>query len=151
MPEELNPYAPPREAVDINPDLDGGELIDASTGQRLVTCIIDYVGVMLFGAMVGVGLALLDATEVLIAMPDFVFGVGLMTLYYVGFESVFGRTPGKMIMGTRVVTDQGGTPSILQILGRTFIRFVPFEPFSAFGGGQMWHDSWSSTRVVSTR
>jgi hypothetical protein len=38
-----------------------------------------------------------------------------------------------------------------QILGRTFSRFVPFEPFSFLGSGHGWHDRWSDTRVVRTR
>ncbi|HEX2675275.1 MAG TPA: RDD family protein, partial [Polyangiales bacterium] len=75
-----------------------------------------------------------------------------MLAYYIFFEAVFGRTPGKMLTGTRVVTVDGGTPSFTQILGRNLARYVPFEPFSFFGDDAVgWHDSWSGTRVVKVR
>jgi uncharacterized RDD family membrane protein YckC len=52
-----------------------------------------------------------------------------------------------------VVRFDGNKPNVPQIIGRTFARFIPFEPFSvAFGSSNNgWHDSLSGTRVVSVR
>jgi len=79
-------------------------------------------------------------------------GIVVMIGYYAGFEAAFGKTPGKMLVGTRVVTTTGGEPSFGQCLGRTFARCVPFEPFSFFGANAVgWHDRWTNTRVIRTR
>lgn len=70
--------------------------------------------------------------------------------HYVLFEAIFGRTPGKLITGTRtrVVTAK---PGFGQIIGRRFARLVPFEPFSFLVSSGGWHDRWSGTRVVRVR
>jgi len=141
MGEEPNLYAAPRvKSLDPpDPRVDADTLTDATPGKRFVTFIIDYIGFLLFSFGIGVVAVLIDETG------------AVMTIYYVAFEATLGRTPGKMIMGTRVIAEQGETVTFLQVLGRTFARFVPFEAFSALGGGQMWHDSWTKTRVVTTR
>ncbi len=79
-----------------------------------------------------------------------VFGIGTFVVYYVAFEATLGRTPGKMVIGTRVIRDDGGKPRVAQVIGRSFARFIPFEPLSIFFGN-MWHDSLSNTRVVQSR
>ena len=73
--------------------------------------------------------------------------------YFVGCERSTGKTIGKYVTGTKVVTVDAGQPSIRQLIGRTAARFVPFEPFSFFGDKQPvgWHDDWSGTRVVKDR
>lgn len=71
----------------------------------------------------------------------------LQLIYYFTFESVFQATPGKLLSGTRVVTEEGGKPGTKQIFIRSVTRLVPFEAFSIFG--QMWHDTWSDTYVVN--
>ena len=72
-----------------------------------------------------------------------------MLIYYVPQEAFWGRTIGKLITGTRVVSEDGGPASFGQVVGRTFARMIPFEPFSFFGStASGWHDSLSHTRVV---
>ncbi|MEM7154071.1 MAG: RDD family protein [Myxococcota bacterium] len=150
--EAPNPYAAPQAESEYTPQDDHPELIDASTGQRFLTFIIDYIGTMIFGFIAGFGLAIIGGAEALMSVPDFVLGVIFMVTYYVLFETTLGRTPGKYLAGTRVVTDDGSAPTFLKVLGRSFARLVPFEAFSAFSSsGRMWHDSWSGTRVVTTR
>lgn len=91
--------------------------------------------------------------------PNFVrdYGIGIlgMLLYYVPMEGLFGFTIGKLVTGTRVVDEQGGRPTWRQVLIRTAMRFVPFEPLSAFGekGSEPrpWHDTVAKTRVVRRR
>lgn len=72
---------------------------------------------------------------------------GVWFAYYIGFEIAAGKTLGKFITKTRVIRVDGGRPSAAQIIGRTFARLVPFEPFSFLVRGN-WHDAWSGTCVV---
>ena len=53
-----------------------------------------------------------------------------------------------MITGTRVVNNQGLEPTSREIAIRTISRFIPFEPFSFFGGTGL-HDSYSRTVVIT--
>lgn len=68
--------------------------------------------------------------------------------YYTIFEAATkGKTLGKILTGTIAVT-QNGTPFTFRLaLMRTLCRFIPFEPFSAFGY-MPWHDSITKTCVV---
>ena len=59
-----------------------------------------------------------------------------------------GRSLGKWITKTKVLTEDGETPSTLSFLKRNFSRCVPFELFSALFDLIPWHDQWSDTRVV---
>jgi uncharacterized RDD family membrane protein YckC len=75
--------------------------------------------------------------------------LGWMVGYYFIFEALFQVTPGKLATGTHVVDWNGNKPSLLQILGRSLTRFIPFEPLSFFGRSpDGWHDRWSGTYVV---
>jgi uncharacterized RDD family membrane protein YckC len=140
-----NPYAAP---VSDEPKPEAPTQLNlASDGQRIGTIVVDYFVVM-FSA--GFFLALVDGPDP--AGPGKLLLYMYMAVYYLGFEAACGRTPGKMIMGTRVVTLDGELPSFWQCLGRTATRFVPFEPLSFIGAKAIgWHDKWSDTRVVRTR
>jgi uncharacterized RDD family membrane protein YckC len=143
-----NPYASP--VSDEAKSATSTELNLASNGQRFATFFIDYIGMTVCSAIVGVFLALLGGAEM--AALSGLLGIVVMIGYYAGFEAAWGQTPGKMLMGTRVVTTTGGEPSFGQCLGRTFARCVPFEPFSFFGSEPVgWHDRWTNTRVIRTR
>ena len=77
--------------------------------------------------------------------------MGLLAIvaYFVICETAFQRTIGKLVTGTIVVNEFGGRPCFKQIVGRSFARFIPFEPLSFFGKEPVgWHDSLSGTRVV---
>ena len=56
---------------------------------------------------------------------------GLLNETLVVMSGEFGRTVGKLVSGTRVVTESGDKPTTLQILQRTLSRMVPFEGESA--------------------
>ena len=76
--------------------------------------------------------------------------VTLFLLYFIEEGFLKGKTIGKMVTGTRAVNDDGTmiTPQTAAL--RSIIRFVPFEPFSAFGT-QPWHDRWANTIVIDER
>lgn len=59
-----------------------------------------------------------------------------------------GRSLGKWITKTKVLTEDGETPSTLSFLKRNFSRCVPFELFSAVFDLIPWHDQWTNTRVI---
>ena len=67
--------------------------------------------------------------------------------YYISELLLKGRTVGKYITGTKVVTIFGEIPNSSQVLKRTLSRLIPFDALSFFGENG-WHDSWSDTRVV---
>lgn len=145
-----NPYAPPSArapaAFMVEDPLD---LPLASTGQRFGNYLLDLLGI--FGFVFVLGFVAIVGGAGVQGVSDFGGYVGMLA-YYAICEAAFGKTLGKLVTGTRVVMEDGSKPGFGTILLRTVIRFVPFEPLSAlFGDGVMWHDSWSKTRVISTR
>jgi uncharacterized RDD family membrane protein YckC len=145
MTQPFNPYRAPQEDAEQPTSLPSRGT-EASTGKRFANLLLDQffmiVMVVVAAVVLGGGADGEDAP-----------GNGLTWLmmlgYYLFFEGVFGVTPAKLITKTRVVRLDGSKPSFAQILGRTFARFVPFEPFSFFGGSAGWHDRWSKTAVVN--
>lgn len=83
---------------------------------------------------------------------DLIVSILYVFLYYFVFESIFQRTLGKLITGTKVVDFNGRKPTLGMIAKRTLIRFIPFEAFS-FPGKKAygWHDRWSETYVVKAK
>ena len=72
--------------------------------------------------------------------------------YYIGMEVSAGKTVGKYVTGTQVITEDGELPSAGTVVIRTLCRMIPFEAFSFFGSTPRgWHDKLSKTRVVKTR
>ena len=138
-----NPYAPPE--ADDEPaisSLDDG-IVLASQGARFVNFLIDNVVRVVFSVMVTV------LSPGISPIVRGVLSIVVTLGYYLVLEVAFQATVGKLVTRTRVVTANGGKPSFAQILGRTFSRFVPFEPLSLLGRQPVgWHDSWSGTRVV---
>lgn len=134
----------------------------ASKGTRFANFIIDYIAIIILSFVVGViigiiselvgSYALLDLLDSNIIL-EYAFGLLLWLMYYIPFE-VFtkGRTIGKFITKTKVVTPQGLEPNFESVLVRTLCRFIPFEQFSFLGeDGKGWHDSISKTYVVDVK
>jgi uncharacterized RDD family membrane protein YckC len=145
MGDEFNPYEAPRaDGQGPLPRAYLGDTLDASRGIRFANLLIDSFFRIIIGGVVGF---LLGTSKQPLLNAG--LGIGLIIVYYLFFEGLFQATPGKMITGTRVVALDGSRPSFPQIVGRTFARFVPFEPFSFFSStSEGWHDRWSGTRVV---
>ncbi|NQU26637.1 MAG: RDD family protein [Candidatus Nealsonbacteria bacterium] len=154
--QDQNPYESPFEVspAPVAPQVEEMQL--ASTGIRFGNYILDMMFFMALALFLGLVLGVVGGEAALEAMentPDFVFGALLLLIYYVPQEAVAGRTLAKLITGTRVVTVDGETPTFGQIIGRTFSRMIPFEPFSFLGGKFPvgWHDKLSGTRVIRSR
>jgi uncharacterized RDD family membrane protein YckC len=146
---ERNPYAAPTVKVaDVPATLDA-EL--ANMVRRFLNFLIDS---LILWSVVVAGATFLAALD-----ESFRQSFGTMLLlrlftafaYYATFETLLGRTPAKLMTGTRVVTDAGERPTFRAIVLRTLARWVPFEAFSCLSDPPVgWHDRWSGTRVVLT-
>jgi uncharacterized RDD family membrane protein YckC len=149
---ERNRYAPPRSNV-VEAVTPQSPTVFASKGRRFGTLVVDYIGYFL-GGFVIVGLIEIlfgqRGLEVIRSVPNFVLGLIVIVTYYVFFEGLWARTPGKLVFGTIVVTESGHKPSLRKIAIRTLCRFIPFEAFS-FLGALGWHDSLSRTRVIRAK
>lgn len=76
-------------------------------------------------------------------------GLFLLFLYYVLAESIWGRTLGKMATGSYVLDKDGNKPKLRQIIGRSFLRLLLFDPYSYLFGKEVgMHDLVSNTLVV---
>jgi uncharacterized RDD family membrane protein YckC len=150
MSEQINPYLAPAAALEET--VPAEDMRHASNGIRFFTLLIDYVGFVMVTFVVGMIAALVGpaALEAMQFANGYLVGWGLYLGYYVFFEAIWGRTPGKFILGTIVVTDEGKKPGMMTIVKRSLCRFIPFEAFSFFGE-RGWHDSITDTVVIRTR
>lgn len=151
MTSEFNPYLPPGSALIESVAEQRRER--ASNWRRLGTWLVDYVCLILVMALLGLVVGLLFGQAGVAALkkvPDFALGLTLMLAYYCFFEGVWARTPGKLVFGTMVVSQQGDKPVFGRIVGRTLCRFIPFDALSFFGEAG-WHDSIPKTQVVLVR
>ncbi len=147
-----SPYTPPESSL--------AELVApptwadlATTGQRLTNLILDSFGTFAFAIPMTIAFEVLSPGS-LEGLNEVFAGFLFTTTYYLSFELLFQRTPAKWVTGTRVVRDDGNRLTIGRAIGRTAVRYIPFEAFSFLGGQGRpigLHDSWSKTRVVRTR
>lgn len=162
-----NPYGAPIAPIEAELPSERLPIEAAGRWRRFFGFVIDYVVNLIFSFVVAIpyvlylywqggeaGLfAVLDGEQNVIL--DYVLGLVSMLVYYVVLEAWFGWTIGKLVTGTRVVNAQGGRPTWGQVVGRTFGRFIPFEPFSLLFASdddrRGWHDKLSKTYVVRRR
>jgi uncharacterized RDD family membrane protein YckC len=81
-------------------------------------------------------------------LPIILFTFLLFWAYYFILESRNGKTVGKMITGTKVVTVTGEQPDRRTIAIRTLCRIIPFEFLSYLFSRNGWHDTLSKTVVI---
>ena len=78
----------------------------------------------------------------------YVFFYGTIFLYYMLFELIFTRTPGKWVTMTRVRDTTGHRPAWYRILFRSLLRLTLIDPFFIPFFNRTLHDHLSGTRVV---
>ncbi len=82
-----------------------------------------------------------------------IIGLVFYPLYYIIFEYIWQRTPGKFLTKSLVIDEYGNKPTLRAIVLRSLIRVVPFETFSCledkYKRSYGWHDKWSNTWVVT--
>lgn len=151
--QDVNPYQAPLETSFAEPELDADSLPVASSNRRFLNFILDNIA---FRFLI-VSLALTSMVAGIDIWPtnrvyDIFLSIFLFMLYFTVQEAFWGRTLAKFITGTKVVTAEGGSPTVQQVIGRTLCRLIPFEAFTFFGKFPVgWHDKFSGTRVVLTR
>ncbi|MFH1700900.1 MAG: RDD family protein [Candidatus Zixiibacteriota bacterium] len=117
-----------------------------SKWRRLTNGFVDMVAALVLSILIDMAFTLLRA--------HFVNSKAQVILtivaYYLVCEYFFGRTIGKAITHTEVLSANGQKPSFGQVAIRTLVRFIPIEPLSILfsSQGKGWHDSWSRTQVV---
>lgn len=147
----MNPYQSPS-TVSVEPP-GFGDLPDAPAGKRFLNYLIDHITVG-FGFVFAVAYLSSSAAEWMASLElvDFLVVMVLSVGYYIVLESMGGYTLGKLITGTKAISADGKPLSFWQVLGRSFARLIPFEPFSFLGSTKSgWHDTMPNTRVVDTR
>ena len=128
------------------------QLEPAAKNIRFANYIIDVIAYYIFSYIVGMLIALVGLTYLLVdKLSLYAISFVVYFIYYFLFELTTGRTLGKLITGTHVVSITGDNPTKKQVLLRNLSRLVPFEPFSFLGDGTGWHDTWSDTMVVKNK
>ncbi len=122
----------------------------ASFGKRITNYIIDVIVVTILLNITGYYLQLeiitpkgeLTETGILVMLI-------IIPVYYLLMEYSLGKTMGKIITKTKVISTDGSKPSFLQCMVRALTRLLPMEQFSGlFFNGIFWHDSIPKTLVV---
>jgi uncharacterized RDD family membrane protein YckC len=126
------------------------QLVAAGILERFIGNLIDGVVILVLTVLVRTLLAGSSAT---------VASVILDALYYIGFWSSSGQTPGKVIMNTRIIDAQdGGLPRLSQAILRYIGTFISFfclglgyfwAIFDKYN--QTWHDKIANTVVVKVK
>lgn len=130
-----------------------------SDRDRFFNCIFDFVFILViififtFLVVIAGNIFRFDAygmwVEIMIDLGMTGTYLSFAMLYYIIFESLCGRTLGKIITGSVIIDEYGLKPGFGSILKRTLCRLIPFDGLSFLGAsGRMWHDSLSRTYVV---
>jgi len=137
---------------------------------RLVAFVIDLVIVtvlvIISDAAMGLVATLLKSmhlirsgalAETVVTVVTAAPGVVLFVAYYIGFWLAAGQTPGKRIMGVRIVRIDGGRVELGNVVRRfvgywlSCILFLGFLWILVDNQRQAWHDSLSGTIVIYSR
>jgi len=133
------------------------ELIYASKTKRLINFLVDSILILI------IFLALLYLAARLIlesGIPSYLeigrsysiepFFLFIMFSYYLIFEGIFETTPGKLITKTKIIKHNGEKVRFGDLILRTLIRIIPFDPFSFLTKDSYgWHDKLSKTRIIN--
>lgn len=132
-------------------------LIRATSGQRITNYVIDMIintviTMFVFGMLLIVFLGEDAASELNPVVDHIISAIATAIIYFITEISLHGKTLGKYVTKTRVVTTTGDTPTANQYLGRSFARAVPFDAFSFLNDNASgWHDKWSDTMVIDEK
>lgn len=125
------------------------EYRNATKTKRFLNYLIDRIILFAVGVVAYIGLEYINVVIPDNQISNYLFGSAIGFVYYFIFEVSTQRTLGKLITKTKVVTEDGLTPTPHFLITRSLSRFVPFDAFSFLGSEDTgWHDRWSKTRVV---
>lgn len=118
--------------------------------KRLINYIVDTATILMMFF-----LSLKTLPFILKKVPfDFSFDINIVLtinfiFYYLIFEGINGRTMGKYLTQTKVISKNGAKPKFTQIIVRTLVRILFIEVLSYIAKRPNgWHDRASNTEVV---
>lgn len=146
-----NPYA--SSASPLRGEQVAGELATAT--RRFWTFVIDWIVIRAVFLVLEVVYGVLYGVDALLHVDGTIYWWGAFLTFYLSYyfilESLFGRTLGKALLGTRVVDLQGNAVAMSSVLVRSLARLIPLEPLSFSLAETWWHDSLSNTQVLRIR
>lgn len=112
--------------------------------------VLDFIGLVFYGLVQGIA-ALLPGLMVNVVL--LVVMAVVAVIYLLLGWTRFGRTPGMMAVGLRLVNAQGAPPAFPAALARLAAVCLPLPGLSLFGllpalGGKAWHDRLAQTAVI---
>lgn len=115
--------------------------------------VIDYI---VFPVPAAIFVSINMADYLTASGADFEVFYGIVSLVWISQifigELLFGRTLGKLVTGTKVVSTNSENLRYIQVFVRTLIRAFPIEMISFLGKNPTgWHDSLSKTMVVDAK
>ena len=162
-------------AISINTEIEatGSELLSkprAGFWVRFIAYIIDSIllvitgGILDFVTGLGIGIGAIisgstaEETEIVAGIFGFIINITLSLIYYVVFVGAKGQTPGKMVLGLKIIKTSGEEMTY----GRAFLRWIGYGvSFLILGIGflmiafsrekQGLHDKIAGTYVVKVR
>ncbi len=117
-------------------------------GTRVINFVVDTLVIFVLSFAAYKGWAFYAFYYGILFIPFYYFFWAILVIYYLFFESIFKRTPGKWLSLTKVVNKNGGRPSFLQILLRSFVRIIFIDCFFIPFLNKTLHDYLSGTEVV---
>ena len=125
------PVPPATSYGGTNQGVSGADLPPAGVGLRCIDGILDFIVLFIIGSVIAfiTGQTTADGFE-LHGMSAFTWWlIGLV--YYVAFEVAMGATPGKMLLGLRVIKTDGAVCDLKAAIIRNVCRIV--DNFLAIG------------------
>ncbi|MGI8951124.1 MAG: RDD family protein [Chitinophagaceae bacterium] len=123
-------------------------MINVGIGTRVLNFIVDTLLIFLLSFAAFKGWQFYSYYWGIIYFPFYYFFWSIIFIYYLFFESIFKRTPGKWLSFSKVVSKNGGKPSFIQIVLRSLIRLTIIDCFFIPFLDETLHDYVSKTKVV---
>jgi uncharacterized RDD family membrane protein YckC len=131
--------------------------VGAVMHKRFLNYLVDYYCMVILLTTIYIIVGLITQKP----LPDdsdtshinLVYAILFFFAYYTFFEAIWGKTPGKFVSRTKVVTKDGKKPNFSTILKRGLCRLVPFDMLSFLRerNPEGWHDKWVGTIVVDEK
>ncbi len=119
-------------------------------GTRVLNFLVDTFFIFLLSYAAYKGWTFYAFYYGIIYFPFYYFFFGVLFLYYLVFESIFERTPGKWLTFSKVVNKKGGKSSFIQIFLRSIVRLTIIDCFFIPFLEKTLHDYVSKTEVVES-
>lgn len=119
-------------------------------GVMVDLVVLDFIGLIVYGLVQGIALLL---PGLMVSVVLLVIMAVVAVVYTLLGWVRFGRTPGMMAVGLRLVDAQGASPTFGAALKRLAAALLPLPGLSLLGvlpflGGQALHDRLAQTSVI---